>query len=600
MGEEKSKITPEEWKARLESNRKLRVQYTEDPSKLTEDEKTRAMVLLQRDQRKVRQQQDKKKQQKSKKDQQPAASTPMVSSNETSAPPFAKAADQTVHEKLREPIEPEGGYADDDPRKEWAESLRDAIAEKKRRKREERGFKTKTEMGWAPQLKGKKLEEQQELRSRFAADPNSLSAAERERAEMLLARDARKRTKKAQLAEQRAKREAAKADGAAPTDAQKSLAKKWGFSEKMAAVAAARLKKGLKRGDWECPKCKNNNFARRDKCLKCDQPVPSDHSRWASFGSKEFEHHDEEFWQAKQKEHLERTGVAVEEATHDSNPEEGQPSNLWNCKKCGIGNAETVTVCFRCGRHRGSKKFGSSESLSGKIAAASGTPSVDKRKERDAKKAARLSAKLSMQVEAASAKSTSSDEGSSSGKDDSSTQVDGSKKRKKPTATDSSEDSSSSDSSDSSSDDDNGDAPQKDIGFTGSGRDTSGDWTCPRCSNLNWNNREQCNRCPQLRGEKPPPTPEELKQQAADKKKRKKQAAKDAAAATAAAVAVAPSAKKLVSARARCVLASREPKEGGDVENKTYTCGGCGAVMKGASVALCRCSPSLAATHARC
>ena len=61
MGEDKAKISPDEWKARLEANRRLRVQYAEDPSKLTEDEKTRAMVLLQRDQRKVRQQQEKKK-----------------------------------------------------------------------------------------------------------------------------------------------------------------------------------------------------------------------------------------------------------------------------------------------------------------------------------------------------------------------------------------------------------------------------------------------------------------------------------------------------------------------------------------------------------
>eukprot|EP01043_Picozoa_sp_COSAG02_P023163 COSAG02_NODE_1229_length_13775_cov_35.321512_9_plen_595_part_00 len=581
MGDEKSKITPEEWKARLEANRKLRVQYAEDPSKLTEDEKTRAMVLLQRDQRKVRQQQEKKKQTKSKAQEQvqAVAAAPQVSRGDIAAPP--KASKQT-HETLREPIEPEGGYADDDPRKEWADSLRDAIAEKKRRKREERGFKTKAEMGWAPQLKGKKLEEQQDIRARFAADPQSLSAAERERAEVLLARDARKRTKKAQRIEQRAKREAAKTGGVVPTDAQKSLAKKWGFSEKMAAAASDRLKKGLKRGDWECPKCSNKNFARRDKCLKCDEPVPSDHSRWASFGSKEFEHHDEQFWQAKQKEHLESTGAAVDEAENSSKPEEAQAGNLWNCKKCGIGNADTVSVCFRCGKHKGSKKF-AGETLAGKIAAASGAPPpVDKRKERDAKKAARLGAKLSNQAEAASAEGSSSDESSSGSGDETVTQADASKKRKKPTETGSSDESSSSDSSDSSSDDDDDKVPQKDIGFTGSGRDTSGDWTCPRCSNLNWNNREKCNRCPQLRGEKPPPTPEELKKQAADKKRRKKQAAKDAAAASA----VTNTIKKPVSARGNCVLGSKEPKDGDDVENKTYTCGGCGAVVKGASIAI--------------
>lgn len=554
----------------------MQVQYAEDPSKLTEDEKTRAMVLLQRDQRKVRQQQEKKKKMKGKEDK-PSIAKPQESDSKSQVP---KAASQT-HEKLREPIEPEGGYADDDPRKEWADSLRDAIAEKKRRKREERGFKTKAEMGWAPQLKGTKLEEQQALRERLSSDPNALSAAERERAEVLVARDERKRAKKAQRAEQRAKREAAAKNGIEATDADKSLAKKWGFSAKMAAAAATRLKKGLKRGDWECPKCKNKNFARRDKCLKCEEPVPSDHSRWASFGSKEFEHHDEQFWKEKQKEHLERTGVAA-----DKELEAQQDSDLWHCKKCGIGNALGSSVCFRCGKHRGSKKFGS-ETLAGKIAAAANgaelSSAVDKRVERDAKKAARLGAKLSKQASEASAQTSSSDEDSSSSDND--TQVDTSKKRKKSTAehTDSSSGSSSSGDSDSDSDGDQSKAPQKDIGFTGSGRDTSGDWTCPRCSNLNWNNREKCNRCPQLRGEKPPPTADELKKQAAEKKKRKKQAAKQAAKDAAAAA----SPKKPMLSKGQCVLASKEPKDGGDVESKTYTCGGCGAVVKGACNALC-------------
>ena len=67
-----------------------------------------------------------------------------------------------------------------------------------------------------------------------------------------------------------------------------------------------------------------------------------------------------------------------------------------------------------------------------------------------------------------------------------------------------------------------------DIGFMGTGRDTKGDWACPRCSNLNWNNRDKCNRCPQLKGEKPPPTPAELKaaKEAAAKAKKKVSAEK--------------------------------------------------------------------------
>ncbi|HIG03068.1 MAG TPA: hypothetical protein EYQ53_01605 [Candidatus Poseidoniales archaeon] len=30
----------------------------------------------------------------------------------------------------------------------------------------------------------------------------------------------------------------------------------------------------VKPGDWECPKCKNNNFARRDECNRCESPRP--------------------------------------------------------------------------------------------------------------------------------------------------------------------------------------------------------------------------------------------------------------------------------------------------------------------------------------
>ena len=568
------------------------------------------MVLLQRDQRKVRMQQEKKKKGKEAKLFAPPAGasagapTAAADSGDASAP--SKGAKQ-VHETLRERIEPEGGYADDDPRKEWAASLRDAIIEKKRLKREERGFKTKGEMAWAPQLKGAKLEEQQSLRDRLGKDPDSLTAAERERAELLVARDARKRMKKAQRAEQRAKREAAANGGVPPTDSQISLARKWGFSEKMAAAAAARLKKGLKRGDWECPKCKNKNFARRDKCLKCDESVPTDHSRWASLGSKEFEDHDAHYWEEKQKEHLKQTGVAADAIEPKSDQTAGQHSDLWHCKKCGIGNAESVTVCFRCGKHKGSKKLDTSGmTLAGKIAAASGTEGdqpQDKRKQREEKKAARLGAKLSAQAEASTQSGSSSSSSSSSSDDDSSSDdeavaVANKKKRSAPTeAADSSSDSSSSDSDD---DDDAAEeepeGAKKEIGFTGSGRDTSGDWTCPRCSNLNWNNREKCNRCPQLRGEKPPPTPEELKKAkeaaAAEKKKRKKQAAKEAAAEAAANTT--SSAEKddgggERKSKGKCVLGSKDPPGGGDVENKTYTCAGCGVSVKGA----CECCSAL-------
>ena len=282
-----------------------------------------------------------------------------------------------VHEKLREPIEPDGGYPVGDPRKEWAESLRHAIMDKKRAKREDKAgqsFKSQNEMGWAPQLSGSKLDQQQDLRARLKSDPSSLSAVEKERAELLVARDERKAEKKTKRAEHRARRDAA--NGIVPaSDADKSLAKKWGFSEKMAAAAAARLKKGLKRGDWECPKCKNNNFARRDKCLKCDEPVPTEHSRWASLGSKEFEDHDAKYWEDKQKEvrfdvvwvtfgalfgafSSLLTFVLVSKfapqhlaATAETDGEKSDlaasevKGTLWDCKKCGV-SSQAICCCL--------------------------------------------------------------------------------------------------------------------------------------------------------------------------------------------------------------------------------------------------------------
>jgi len=187
-----------------------------------------------------------------------------------------------------------------------------------------------------------------------------------------------------------------------------------------------------------------------------------------------------------------------------------------------MGNAESVNVCFRCGKHKGSKKLDAGLTLAGKIATASGAePPVDKRAAKEAKKAGRLAAKLAAKEESDS----DSDSDSDGDDDDGSSSSDGedaapsSSKKRKAAAADSSDssgddDDDSSDSDSSSSDDDDekeGGANKTDIGFMGTGRDTAGDWTCPRCSNLNWNNRDKCNRCPQLKGEKPPPTPAELK-----------------------------------------------------------------------------------------
>jgi len=432
-----AKITPAEWKERLEVNRQLRTRFSQDPDSLTEEEKMRALVLLQRDQRKARRQQDKKSGHAA--GRQQGQQTP---ADKPAGPAAPRAASSST-----EPA----GYPADDPRNEYAASLRDAISEKKRQQRLDRGFKTKREMGWAPQADASKLEQQRDLRARFRADPAALSAEERSRAEILLARDARK-------VEKREKRAKVLAERSAAVASSQTLAKKWGFSEKMAAVAASRLKKGLKRGDWECPKCKNKNFARRTKCLKCDEPVPQEHSRWASLGSKEFENQDKEFWADKQK-------AAIGEAD----------ASCWDCAGCGIGNAAGVTVCFRCGKHRGSTRLDSAELDSDE----SGEECTD---------------------------DSSGSESAEEGKDESSS------------SSSSSDD--SSDSSDSS-DDDEEHASAKGKGEAQQ-RDASEDWTCPRCRNKNWGHREVCNRCPQKRGEPPPPTEAEKRAEAARRTKAKK------------------------------------------------------------------------------
>ena len=43
----------------------------------------------------------------------------------------------------------------------------------------------------------------------------------------------------------------------------------------------------MKPGDWNCPKCKNHNFAKRDVCNRCDtrKPVAGKGSRKTPEGS---------------------------------------------------------------------------------------------------------------------------------------------------------------------------------------------------------------------------------------------------------------------------------------------------------------------------
>ena len=68
-----------------------------------------------------------------------------------------------------------------------------------------------------------------------------------------------------------------------------------------------------KEGDWQCPKCRFDNYARRTRCFKCD--------RMRSGGGS---------------------------SRNASNYREGD----WFCRGCGKDNFASRTECFRCGERK--------------------------------------------------------------------------------------------------------------------------------------------------------------------------------------------------------------------------------------------------------
>lgn len=264
----------EAWKVRSEANRMLRQRYAKDPSLLTEEEQAKALVLLQRDQRKLRQSAKKKKE---------------VAAERAARPLSGDAAEAALASKAAKP--------------------RDGSS-------------------WMPQADASTVQRNIELRTQFKSNPESLPAEQRQRAEILIKRDEKKKAKKERLRRGIAKHR--EKSGEMPdlrgkaTAEQMALAKKWGIAEKLAAAGVGRLKKGLKRGDWECSKCKNNNFAKRTECMKCGEAAPKDHDRWIT------ELKDPIYWASKEKEQL-TIG-----------------KGRWDCPRCTACNSLETDPCFRC------------------------------------------------------------------------------------------------------------------------------------------------------------------------------------------------------------------------------------------------------------
>ena len=230
--------------ARKEANRLLRIQYTTDPSKLSEDEQTRAMVLLQRDARKLRQQSSaisgkagpggiktmvigpasghllRQKQRESKED----SATPRETPSETvPTPPGLSTAEVEVWKKkseanrvLRERyVRDPSSLSEDEIAKALVllqrdqRKLRQAAKAKKENVNKiatadgrmagdakasmEAAKKAPREgSSWAPQADASAIRQNELLRVKLSEAPNSLSDVDRERAEILLKRDQRR------------------------------------------------------------------------------------------------------------------------------------------------------------------------------------------------------------------------------------------------------------------------------------------------------------------------------------------------------------------------------------------------------------------------
>eukprot|EP01052_Picozoa_sp_SAG31_P051622 SAG31_NODE_12347_length_948_cov_1.248528_1_plen_150_part_10 len=147
------------WRERAEKNRQLRQRFAADPQSLTEDERRRAVVLLERDQRKLRQSEQ------SKSDKKKITKQPQ--------PP-----QQERHSKPSQPEAPD------------AKSAAGDAAPQQRKERGKEARHRNTDL-WPAQADQEQLRMNQQLRERLRKDDETLTANERQRAQLLLQRDIR-------------------------------------------------------------------------------------------------------------------------------------------------------------------------------------------------------------------------------------------------------------------------------------------------------------------------------------------------------------------------------------------------------------------------
>ncbi|HII21649.1 MAG TPA: hypothetical protein HA307_02850, partial [Candidatus Poseidoniaceae archaeon] len=92
-----------------------------------------------------------------------------------------------------------------------------------------------------------------------------------------------------------------------------------------------RNNRGNNGGDWECPKCNNNNFAFRQECNRCGEPRGS-HSHGQRSNDRGFQRR-------------EQRGGRFERNDRSSNRMQGD----WDCPKCHNDNFAWRTECNKCG-----------------------------------------------------------------------------------------------------------------------------------------------------------------------------------------------------------------------------------------------------------
>jgi hypothetical protein len=97
----------------------------------------------------------------------------------------------------------------------------------------------------------------------------------------------------------------------------------------------------FKKGDWKCPECGFENFASRDKCLKC-----------ACFRSKAFKQNSI----TKKKGDWDCSCGELNFASRTScrkcgkqNTQQSMKKNDWNCQKCNEINFQFRNICHKCG-----------------------------------------------------------------------------------------------------------------------------------------------------------------------------------------------------------------------------------------------------------